>query len=172
MSVASRKRAEYGATMVEFAVVAAFVFGLFGLILDFGLLLFDYSILTHVTQAVARKSAATEYPKTCDEIQANTCKLRCEKLNSLGYLGNWADSFAVKIVRKVDINSPMLDPNCSLMINSRKSNSCFFCIFPQSVANVRTQSIQAVEDRGFCESIPASGCDELDCATVRCESEA
>ena len=66
----SSKEQQKGATMVEFAVILVFFFFLLGGIIDFGVTIFKYSLLTNVVTEKARDVALSCITEVNAEIQA------------------------------------------------------------------------------------------------------
>ena len=141
MSVVNEK----GATMAEFAIAAVFIMGLLAVAFDFGVGLFQYNLLTHVTTDTARKYATTlndslsgedcvDLNKDVEDSAENTI----EKKMKIG--GEY--SFDSEI--KFDAVSPP-----TLRLKGTLHLSCIVCAVISRTLNISTTSEVLIEYRDF-----------------------
>ena len=143
--------------MVEFALASVVIFGVIGLVFDFGVGLRNYNLLAHTTATVARDFAATRYtaelPEQCaGQVDATTCGglAQCAGIlaenhlrEELGVSGSYRF--------RASFNNPASSPSGRWLVRLRGDwpLDCFFCLlFPRGIT-ISNQSDSVIESNLF-----------------------
>jgi hypothetical protein len=128
-----RRKACRGATMVEFSLIAILLIGLCGGIIDLGVSIHRYGILTHLTDSVAREAAMENrigctdilYSKKVSDLISGKAKL---------LLGG-----SPEISSNARLSGPAISGNADLprlTVEASMPLSCFFCMIVPGLSQI------------------------------------
>lgn len=150
---------ERGATMLEFALVAIVLIGLLGVILDIGIALRNYSLMTNATSTVVREMAVSfagkSVPELCEGVPAPpaaSCALLegCVETVAADYLGN-----RLGIAGQFAFDSQLANGGAAtgnryiLRLQAQHTTSCFFCQLIPGGLVLTTGGIATIQNAGF-----------------------
>ncbi len=153
---------ERGATMLEFALVSGLLFGLLGILVDFGIGIHKYALVTHATNTVARKVAiqiARESDQLCttldEEARESATKFIKEDMGLNSYIPVRDDRTEQG---QLDFLDSKVAPLASatgrreVQIVGHLELNCILCGFFGRTLNLTSTSRAAIERQDFsCE---------------------